>query len=120
MLVAIDGEVAGIVAVADTIKSSSPQAIARLKEQGIHVVMMTGDNKLTAEAIAKQAGIDHVIAEVLPEEKAAHIAALQEQGKKSPWSETVSMMPQLLQQRILGWLWEQGQTLPWKQQILRS
>lgn len=120
MLVAIDGEVAGIVAVADTIKSSSPQAIARLKEQGIHVVMMTGDNKLTAEAIAKQAGIDHVIAEVLPEEKAAHIAALQKQGKKSPWSETVSMMPQLLQQRILGWLWEQGQTLPWKQQILRS
>ncbi|MEC3736935.1 heavy metal translocating P-type ATPase [Bacillus safensis] len=82
MLVAIDGEVAGIVAVADTIKSSSPQAISRLKEQGIHVVMMTGDNKLTAEAIAKQAGIDHVIAEVLPEEKAAHIAALQEQGKK--------------------------------------
>lgn len=82
MLVAIDGEVAGIVAVADTIKSSSPQAIARLKEQGIHVVMMTGDNKLTAEAIAKQTGIDHVIAEVLPEEKAAHIAALQEQGKK--------------------------------------
>ncbi|MBR0604758.1 copper-translocating P-type ATPase [Bacillus safensis] len=82
MLVAIDGEVAGIVAVADTIKSSSPQAIVRLKEQGIHVVMMTGDNKLTAEAIAKQAGIDHVIAEVLPEEKAAHIAALQEQGKK--------------------------------------
>ncbi|MFP7345734.1 heavy metal translocating P-type ATPase [Bacillus safensis] len=82
MLVAIDGEVAGIVAVADTIKSSSPQAIARLKEQGIHIVMMTGDNKLTAEAIAKQAGIDHVIAEVLPEEKAAHIAALQKQGKK--------------------------------------
>ncbi|MBW0257695.1 ATPase P [Bacillus sp. F2HM] len=82
MLVAIDGEVAGIVAVADTIKSSSPQAISRLKEQGIHVVMMTGDNKLTAEAIVKQAGIDHVIAEVLPEEKAAHIAALQEQGKK--------------------------------------
>ncbi|UDB49062.1 heavy metal translocating P-type ATPase [Bacillus safensis] len=82
MLVAIDGEFAGIVAVADTIKSSSPQAISRLKEQGIHVVMMTGDNKLTAEAIAKQAGIDHVIAEVLPEEKAVHIAALQEQGKK--------------------------------------
>ncbi|MEH7791723.1 heavy metal translocating P-type ATPase [Bacillus safensis] len=82
MLVAIDGEFAGIVAVADTIKSSSPQAISRLKEQGIHVVMMTGDNKLTAEAIAKQAGINHVIAEVLPEEKAAHIAALQEQGKK--------------------------------------
>lgn len=82
MLIAIDGEVAGIVAVADTIKSSSSQAISRLKQQGIHVVMMTGDNKRTAEAIAKQAGIEHVIAEVLPEEKAAHIAALQKLGKK--------------------------------------
>ncbi|MER3120265.1 heavy metal translocating P-type ATPase [Bacillus altitudinis] len=82
MLIAIDGEPAGIVAVADTIKSSSSQAVARLKEQGIHVVMMTGDNKRTAEAIASEAGIDHVIADVLPEEKAAHIAALQKQGKK--------------------------------------
>ncbi|MDI4568700.1 heavy metal translocating P-type ATPase [Bacillus altitudinis] len=82
MLIAIDGEPAGIVAVADTIKSSSSQAVARLKEQGIHVVMMTGDNKRTAEAIASEAGIDHVIAEVLPEEKAAHVAALQKQGKK--------------------------------------
>ncbi|MDM5299466.1 heavy metal translocating P-type ATPase [Bacillus pumilus] len=82
MLIAIDGEVAGIVAVADTIKPSSPHAISRLKKQGIHVVMMTGDNKRTAEAIAKQVGIEHVISEVLPEEKAAHIAALQEQGKK--------------------------------------
>ncbi|QAR51936.1 copper-translocating P-type ATPase [Bacillus aerophilus] len=82
MLIAIDREPAGIVAVADTIKSSSSQAVARLKEQGIHVVMMTGDNKRTAEAIASEAGIDHVIAEVLPEEKAAHIVALQKQGKK--------------------------------------
>ncbi|VWA42727.1 heavy metal translocating P-type ATPase [Bacillus altitudinis] len=82
MLIAIDDEPAGIVAVADTIKSSSSQAVARLKEQGIHVVMMTGDNKRTAEAIASEAGIDHVIAEVLPEEKAAHIVALQKQGKK--------------------------------------
>ncbi|MCY7673304.1 HAD-IC family P-type ATPase, partial [Bacillus altitudinis] len=80
MLIAIDDEPAGIVAVADTIKSSSSQAVARLKEQGIHVVMMTGDNKRTAEAIASEAGIGHVIAEVLPEEKAAHIVALQKQG----------------------------------------
>ncbi len=82
MLIAIDGDAAGIVAVADTIKSSSSQAIARLKHQGIHVVMMTGDNKRTAEAIARQASIEHVIAEVLPEDKAAHIADLQEQGRK--------------------------------------
>ena len=120
MLIAIDGEPAGIVAVADTIKSSSSQAVARLKEQGMHVVMMTGDNKRTAEAIASEAGIDHVIAEVLPEEKAAHIAALQKQGKKWRWLETASMMPLPLQQQISGWLSEQVQMLPWKRQILRS
>lgn len=120
MLIAIDGEPAGIVAVADTIKSSSSQAVARLKEQGIHVVMMTGDNKRTAEAIASEAGIDHVIAEVLPEEKAAHIVALQKQGKKWRWLETALMMPLPLQQQISGWLSEQVQMLPWKRQILRS
>lgn len=120
MLIAIDREPAGIVAVADTIKSSSSQAVARLKEQGIHVVMMTGDNKRTAEAIASEAGIDHVIAEVLPEEKAAHIVALQKQGKKWRWLETALMMPLPLQQQISGWLSEQVQMLPWKRQILRS
>lgn len=82
MLAAVNGEYAGLVAVADTIKDTSRGAIARLQKMGIHVIMMTGDNERTAQAIGKEVGVDAVISEVLPEGKADEVKKLQQQGKK--------------------------------------
>ncbi|SES02862.1 Cu+-exporting ATPase [Gracilibacillus ureilyticus] len=82
MLIAMDGQFRGIVSVADTIKETAPQAIRELKEQGLEVIMLTGDNERTAQAIAKQVGIDKVIAQVLPEEKADKVKEIQDRGKK--------------------------------------
>jgi P-type Cu2+ transporter len=82
MFVAVDGQPSGLVAVADTIKPSAPETLRRLKQMGIEAVMITGDNRRTAEAVARELGIERVFAEVLPAHKARYVEQLQAEGKR--------------------------------------
>jgi Cu+-exporting ATPase len=82
VFLAVDGAARGIAAVADPIKESTSEAIAALKAEGVRIVMLTGDSQRTANAVARQLGIDEALAEVLPEHKAAHVKRLQGEGRK--------------------------------------
>ncbi len=90
-----DGKLIGIIAVADVIKEDSPQAVQELKNMGIHVVMLTGDNERTARAIGRQAGVDEVVAGVLPEGKESVIRALKEKGKVAMVGDGINDAPAL-------------------------
>ncbi len=90
-----DGQLYGMIAVADTMKSDSAKAIGELRNMGIHVVMLTGDNETTARAIGKQAGVDEVIAGVLPEGKESTIASLKSQGKVAMVGDGINDAPAL-------------------------
>ena len=95
LLFARGGKLAGVIAVADVIKEDSPAAIAALRNMGIHVVMLTGDNEKTARAIGRQAGVDEVIAGVLPEGKESVIRRLQKQGKVAMVGDGINDAPAL-------------------------
>jgi Cu+-exporting ATPase len=81
VLVAVGGKFAGLIGVADPIKSTTPEAIRQLHQEGIRIVMLTGDSRATAESVAKKLGIDEIIAEVLPDEKSMHVKRLQDAGR---------------------------------------
>ncbi len=95
VLFAKDNKLLGIIAVADTIKDDTPEAVSELKKMGIHVVMLTGDNEITAKAIAEQAGVDEVVAGVLPEGKEAVIRKLMAQGKVAMVGDGINDAPAL-------------------------
>jgi Cu+-exporting ATPase len=82
VFVAVDGEPAGLLAVADPVRSEAREAVVRLHELGLEVAMITGDDRLTAEAVTRELGIDRVLAEVLPQDKVAEVKRLQERGEK--------------------------------------
>ena len=79
---AVDGQARGMAAVADPVKETTPEAIARIRREGVRIVMLTGDAKSTADAVARRLGIDEALAEVLPEDKAKHVKRLQAQGRR--------------------------------------
>jgi len=81
IFVAVDGRAAGVISIADPIKASSPEALAALKSAGVRVIMLTGDNRTTAEAVARKLGIDDIEADVLPDQKSAIVTRLKAEGR---------------------------------------
>ena len=97
MWVAVDGQAASLIAVADTIKEGSAEAVRRLHDLGLTVVMMTGDNQATAEAIAREAGIERVFAEVKPGDKAAYVRQLQDKDVEDSYELLTTREREILQ-----------------------
>ena len=120
VFVSIDDTLAGVIAIADTIKPTTPAAIAELHSMGIEVLMLTGDNERTAQAIAGRAGVHRVIAHVMPHEKVACIKTLQSESKLSRWWATASMMRLQSRKQTSALQWEREPILQWKLPTLRS
>jgi Cu+-exporting ATPase len=119
MFVAVDGEPAGLMGVADPIKDSTPEAIRALHKEGVRIVMLTGDSKTTARAVANKLNIDDVIAEVLPEEKVEAVKRLQAEGRVVAMAgDGVNDAPALAQAQV-GLLWARGPMSPWRAQASR-
>ena len=97
MLIAVDGKAAGVIGVADQVKPTSREAVSALKRLGIEVVLLTGDNQHTAESVAKEVGVDRVVAEVLPDEKADEVKRLQTEGVVAMVGDGVNDAPALAQ-----------------------
>jgi Cu+-exporting ATPase len=114
VLLAVDGQAAALFAIRDPLREDSVDALARLHRQGYRLVMLTGDNPTTANAIAKEAGIDEVIAGVLPDGKADAIKRLQSQGHRWRWSATGLTMPRRWRRRMSGSPWAAAAMSPLK------
>lgn len=114
LFAAIDGQLAAVIAVADPIKDGSLEAVRALHAQGLKVAMITGDNTRTAHAIARQLGIDEVLAEVLPSGKSEAVKALQAGARRSPSSETASMTLKHSPRQTWAWPSARARTWRWK------
>ena len=120
MFVAIDGRPAGLIGVADPIKDSTPEAIRALHEEGLQIVMLTGDSKATAEAVARKLGIDHVTAEVLPEQKdRGRQATAGARSRSSRWRATASTMRRRSRRPRSASRWEPAPMSRWRARASR-
>ena len=115
MFVAIDGRAAGLIGVADPIKENAAEALSALRAEGVRVVMLTGDSRVTAEAVARRLGIDEVHAEVLPQHKAEVVRELQGRpGASSRWPATGSTTRRRWRRPTSGSRWAPGPTSRWR------